>query len=212
MLEIVSSILRAYKSDHGFGPNGLRDTPPIRTSLLRPYVQERGIVDKISIEEVDIETRFIVAQVQKFIAETGPYEGVENHATIYYAKNQNYCWRRFGVCKELYHCMTDRLMTDRVATTDSLVTLLELIISDSTSVTGEYPPFDKEQQAEFMALETLFPVEYRELHYRDIRNQGLSYMDIADRFKIPLIYAKMAYQEHYHEKAKALRGKLIEMD
>jgi len=69
MLENVGNILKDYHKDHGIVLGD--DHPPVRTSLLHPYIEERGVVDKISIFEVDITTKSIVAKVQKFQGEWG---------------------------------------------------------------------------------------------------------------------------------------------
>jgi len=47
MLENVGDILKDYHRDHGIVLGG--DHPPVRTSLLHRYIEERGVVDKISI-------------------------------------------------------------------------------------------------------------------------------------------------------------------
>lgn len=139
MLENVGNILKDYHSEHGLDMSD-DGGPPVRTSLLHPYIETRGVVDKIAIFEANIETTHIVAQVQKFQGETSPYSGTLDLARIYYAKNHNYCWRRFGVCKEMYHCMIDRTMADRVATVSSLTALLELLAADTTALTGNFAP------------------------------------------------------------------------
>ena len=211
MLEVVGSILKDY-----FGEHGIRtDVPgaiPIRTRLLHPYLEQRGVADQINIFELNIETKRIVALVQKFKGETAPYSGLRDIANIYYAKNQNMCWRRFGVCKEMYHCMIDRTDADRVASLDNLRSLLELLSADTTAITGDFQPLNREQEAELMALETLFPVEFRQQYIEQPVMGSDDYLEIATKFRIPVEYARLACQPKYVKVITQLRGKLIDLN
>ena len=82
MLEIVSSVLEAYNNQHGIDTSA---EFPIRTTLLRPMVEQRGVVDKIYIFEADIKTENIVTQVEKYKGESSPYSGLQDIGNIYYA-------------------------------------------------------------------------------------------------------------------------------
>lgn len=208
MLEVVGSVLRDYSAEHGIN---LEDDgqPPVRTRLLHPYIEQRGVVDQINIFETDVTSGRIVALVQKFRGQTSPYSGLLDVANIYYAKNHNFCWRRFGVCKEMYHCMIDRTDADRVATLDTLKTLLEQLSADTTAITGGFAPLDREQEAELMALETLFPVEYRQNYLENPITDLAEYDLVAQKFKIPLEYARMACQPNYVKVVTQLRGRLL---
>lgn len=206
MLENVGSILRDYHKEHGINMSN-NGHPPIRTSLLHPYVEDRGVVDKIAIFEAEIETDHIVAQVQKFRGATGPYSGTLQLAKIYYAQNHNYCWRRFAVCKEMFHCMIDRTDADRVTTLKSLTTLLELLAADTTALTGDFPPLNREQEAELLALETLFPVEFRTDYVEEAADEA-DVLKLSQKFRIPLVYARLACRPPYNQSILKLRGRL----
>ena len=206
MLQVVSSILSEYHAKHGINH---RDEFPVRTTLLNPFVEERGVVDKINILEANIETEVIVAQVQKFKGQQSVYSGMQDIANIYYAANFNVCWRRFGVCKEMYHCMIDRSDADRVATVETLQSLLELLAADTTALIGDFPPLDREQEAELMALETLFPVEFRQTYLENPITDNEVYENIAKQFRIPIEYAIVACQPNYVRTCTQLRGRLL---
>ncbi|WP_457648996.1 hypothetical protein [Profundibacter sp.] len=209
MLENLGNILRDYHNDHGLDLSHT-DTPPIKTSLLHPYIEARGVVDKIAIFEADIKTKHIVAQVQKFQGQTSPYSGTLDLARIYYAKNHNYCWRRFAVCKEMFHCMIDRTMADRVATLDSLTMLLELLAADTTALTGNFAPLDREQEAELLALETLFPVEFR-MDYLEQSPDEAIIKSLSEQFRIPMEYTRLACRPTYNQAVIRLRGRLEDL-
>lgn len=208
MLQVVSSILRVYHNDHAID---VSNEFPVRTALLHPYVEQRGVVDKINLFQANITTTLIVAKVQKFRGESSPYSGIQDIANIYYAGNFNVCWRRFGVCKEMFHCMIDRSEADRVATLESLQTLLELLAADTTALTGDFPPLDREQQAELLALETLFPVEFRLKYLDDPVKSKDEYLKISKNFRIPIEYAILACQPNYVKMCRQLRGRLLEL-
>lgn len=205
MLENVGNILKDYHKDHGIVLGD--DHPPVRTSLLHPYIEERGVVDRISIFEVDITTKSIVAKVQKFQGETGPYSGTLDLAKIYYAKNHNFCWRRFGVCKEMFHCMIDRNVADRITTLSSLTKLLDLLAADTTALTGNFAPLNREQEAELIALETLFPVEFRLDYLEEPASEG-KILELSEAFRIPLVYTRLACRPTYNQAVIGLRGRL----
>ncbi len=209
MLENVGNILKDYHEEHSLDLSS-SDYPPVRTSLLHPYIEARGVVDRIGIYEADIETKHIVALVQKFQGETGPYSGTLDLAKIYYAKNHNYCWRRFGVCKEMFHCMIDRTMADRVATTKSLTTLLELLAADTTALTGDFAPLNREQEAELLALETLFPVEFRTDYLEKSADED-TIKAFAKQFCIPEEYARLACRPTYNQAVIRIRGRLEDL-
>jgi Zn-dependent peptidase ImmA (M78 family) len=205
MLEVVSGILRDYQSAHG-----LRNVP-IKTSLLVPFVEQRGHVDKIYLEKVEVEARNVLARVVKYRGATSTYSGQLDHALIQFPSNQNLCWTRFAVCKEMFHCMIDQQENDRVAKLGDLKKLTELLVADYTTVTGAFAPHEKEQQAELFALETLLPVEHRLALKPKVTDGVLSYLQIAERFKVPEFYTRFSFQPSYLGAMQALRGKLIEL-
>ena len=210
MLENVGNVLKDYHTEHRLDMSE-GGGPQIRTSLLHPYIEARGVVDKIAIFEADITTKHIVAQVQKFQGQTTPYSGTLDLAKIYYAKNHNYCWRRFGVCKEMYHCMIDRIIADRVATVESLTALLELLAADTTALTGNFAPLNREQEAELLALETLFPVEFR-MDFLETAASEEDVLRFSKKFRIPLVYARLACRPTYNQSVIRLRGRLENLE
>lgn len=216
MLEIVSSILEHYNSVH---PINRDDEFPIRTTLLPPFVEPRGVVDKINVFEADVTTENIVTQVEKYDGETSVYSGIQDVGNIYYAPNHSKCWQRFGICKEMFHCMIDRREDSMVSTTDDLLKLFELLVNDTSAVTGDFGPLTSEQKAEFMALETLYPVEYRQgfltagddAKIEEIGDHDF-YMTAAKEFGIPFEYAILACQPSYVRTCTRLRGRLLDLN
>lgn len=97
---------------------------------------------------------------------------------------------------------------DRVATVASVKTLLELFSNDTTAISGDFEPLNREYEAELFALETLFPVEFRQ-DYLEEPPKPSEYMVLAERFRIPLDYARLGCQPNYVRSATTLRGGLL---
>lgn len=210
MLEIVSSVLDSYNSAH---PISRANEFPIRTTLLRPLVEERGVVDKIYIYEADVETKNIVTQVEKYRGQHSVYSGIQDIGNIYYAPNHSKCWQRFGICKEMFHCMIDRTQGSMVSEISDLLKLFEMLVNDTTALTGDFAPLESEQRAELLALETLYPVEYRQ-HFLEEPEQDKApefYMSMAQEFRIPYEYAVLACQPTYVRACTRLRGRLLDL-
>lgn len=216
-LEIVSSVLREYQKDHGLRAMEEGRFPisneeiPIRTQKLLPYIEARGYADRIHLNDTEFSGTHIVAQIQVANIQVQPYN-MQVVANIYLAKELNLCWRRFAVCKEMFHCMIDRLDGQRVTSLDQLKELLFLLASDTTSLTGESPPLTSERLAELYALETLLPVEFRLLHHERYTAGQISALDIATMYRIPQNYVELAFQPLYLQLAQKLRGRLLTLD
>lgn len=217
-LEIVSNILQHYKKEHGLRPMQVGHFPAtvdqiaVRTTNLLPYIEERGYVDKIYLHESEFSGPHIVAQIQVIEGVLSqPYQH-ETVAKIYLAQNLNLCWRRFAVCKEMYHCMIDRLAGQRVTNLAQLKELLFLLTADTTSLTGESATLTSERLAELYALETLFPVEFRLTHLNDYQKGRIASSDLASMYRVPHNYVDLALQPHYLQVTQRLRGKLLPLD
>lgn len=109
-------------------------------------------------------------------------------------QNTNLCWRRFVVCKEIFHVLLDsRLDGDTYRSTD--------IFSHVEEVTRTFPIAESrpresaaiEQLAEIAAMEFMFPYEERVSILRNAEEQGtdVDYFQIADRYKVPQVYIEL---------------------
>lgn len=201
---LVPSLLGSYQKVFG-----LRDVP-IAVDYLRPMIEERGWVDRIVWEEYDFDSKHIKAQVQFYKGEMGVYAGSGDYARIQYSSSLNFCWKRFAICKEMFHALIDRNPADRVTTTPDLLKLAEMIVSDSSAFVQDFSPFDTEQTAEVLAVETLFPFELRERFEERYRAGEISDLQLAARFRIPEDYARQAMYPSYFEYIREVRaGSLI---
>lgn len=197
MLKYVNSILQKYNAETPLPQDFPNVDAPIKTSRLKPMIEERGATDKIHLYETDHNSKTILAMIQMDRGVTGGYSGELDIAHIYFQKRLNLCWRRFVVCKEMYHCMLDRTKDERTSTLIELGRLIELLGHDTTSVSGTFKPFETERAAEHMALETLFPVEYRLKLVDDYSSHKISAFDVANMFGIPEFYIPYSFQPSY---------------
>jgi hypothetical protein len=202
---LVPSILGSYRKTYG-----LRDVP-IAVDHLRPMIEERGWVDRIVWEEFDFPSKHIKAQVQFYKGNMGVYSGQGDYARIQYSSSLNFCWQRFAICKEMFHAFIDKNPKDRITTTPDLLKLAEMIVSDSSAFVQDFSPFDTEQSAEVLAVETLFPFELRERYEDRYRAGEISDRQLATRFRIPEDYARQAMYPSYFESIRDVRrGTLVD--
>ncbi len=212
MIEYVSSLLKTYHSEHIL-PEKFSDIPAedgvVLTRLLKPIIEHQGVVDRIHLYETDYASKFVLGMIQRRTEMTGMYSGDQDVAHIYFQKRLNTCWRRFVVCKEMYHCMIDRTEDSRVASLGFLHRLMEALSEDTSAVLGVFKPLKSEEAAEILALETLAPVEYRLQLVDDYRSGAISANEVAEIFKIPEDFVDFSFQRHYLEAMSSLRKPLL---
>ncbi len=168
-------------------------------------IEERGFADRIVWEAYDFPARNIAAQVSFYQAPLGLYAGDGDYARIQYSAGLNFCWQRFAVCKEMFHCILDADADNRVTGMDTLLKLSELLVSEASATLEEFAPHDTEQIAEILALETLFPLELRG-YYKEDYNAGLiTDHQLALRYRIPEEYARIGMYSNYIKGMENLR-------
>lgn len=204
--DLLLSILNKYHEEHN-----LR-LVPIKVDMLKPMIEERGFVDRIIWEEFDFPSEHVLAQVQFFKQQMGVYAGEGDYARIQISNTLNFCWRRFVLCKEMYHCLLDVAPDSRVSNTGDLMTLSEHLVSESSFVIPGFEPHTTEQQAEVLALETLCPLELREHHIEQYEQSEITSHQIALRYRIPENFVQIAMYPSYLEAIHEIRqDKLIQL-
>lgn len=196
---LLPVVLSAYHEQYS-----LRDVP-IAVDYLRPIFEERGWVDRIYWEKFLFESAHIFAQVQFYRARSGVYGAEEDCALIQFSSSLNFCWSRFAICKEMYHALIDKDGSTRITTTQDLLKLSEVLVSESSARLAAFSPYLSEGAAEILALETLFPFELR-LHYESRYREGeITDHQLATRFRIPEEYARMGMYPGYFEAVREIR-------
>ncbi len=175
-----------------------------------------GYVDKIYWERFFFKSKYIIAQIKTYLQDMGPYKGVGSYARIQFSENLNYCWTRFAICKEMYHCILDAQPGSRITNTGDLLTLSEYLTDDLLSELADeadkFAPFETEKLAEIMAIETLIPIELRR-HLADALDGGLvTPHQIALRYRIPEEYVGISMSAGYFSAViRGRDGKLVDL-
>lgn len=118
----------------------------------------------------------------------GLTERYDDRIVIYVSENQTEAWRRFTFVKELCHALCDG---EEEHSADGIATLTELI--KTIDLDGAAPPVVSETFAEIIALELLYPIEFR----RGDKEAGKSASGLADEFGIPAKWVENALTDKY---------------
>jgi hypothetical protein len=153
--DILFKLLDDYHSKHDL------TMVPIKVDHLKPLLEQRGFIDRFIWEQFDFDSENIIAQVLCYKAGMGAYAGVGDYARIQYSSGLNFCWQRIAICKEMIQCVLDAPNENRVESTDKLLLLGELFVSEEYAAVEKFPPFETEHLALIVAIETLFPLEHR---------------------------------------------------
>lgn len=199
----IPSLLEEYHSKYDLAK------VPILVDCLKPMIEQRGYADRIVWEAYDFPAKSIAAQVSFYQSEMGVYSGVGDYARIQYSKHLNFCWQRFAVCKEMFHCMLDHSADQRVTEVQSLLKLAELLVSGASRTLSDFEPHNTEQDAEILALEVLFPLELRLSHAERYSEGLITDYQLALRYRIPQEYARIGMYSNYMRGIQSLRGEAL---
>lgn len=204
--ELLQSVLSAYHAKHDL------KMVPVKVDDLRPMVEERGFADRIIWEKYDFPAENIAAQVTFYNGALGVYAGGGDYARIQYSSSLNFCWRRFVICKEMYHCLIDKPGDKRISNVPDLLKLSEYLVGGAVSSLEEFAPHATEQDAEILAIETLFPMELRRQHLDAYKAKKVTDHQLALRYRIPEFYARLAMYPTYYGIVENMRaGKFIDI-
>lgn len=195
----LPSILTQYHERHDL------TLVPVLVDHLRPMIEERGFADRIVWEAYDFPATNIAAQVSFYQAALGLYGGDGDYARIQFSSSLNFCWQRFAVCKEMFHCILDDDAGNRVTGMEGLMKLSEHLVSEASAALESYAPHDTEQFAEILALETLFPLELRLQHKEGYEAGLITDHQLALRYRIPQDYARVGMYSNYIKRMEGLR-------
>jgi hypothetical protein len=198
--DLLLSVLSEYHRNHDL------TQVPVKVDHLRPMMEARGFADQIIWEKYRFGVRAIAAQIAFFKQDMGVYRGMGDYARIQYSSDLNFCWERFVLCKEMYHCIIDTQPKNRVSNLPDLLKLAEYLVDDTVSALEPFSPHGTEQDAEILAVETLFPLELRLHHQADYTANKITDHQLALRYRIPERYARLAMYPNYNRVIQGIRG------
>lgn len=177
---IAKDISEQYELFHITGNN------PQKSIEYLIEIVKKNLTNEINILEVDIAYDKSAVYSMCVIK---PDKAID----IVIAKDLNYCWKRFAICKEIFHLLIDRpdyRALDIELHTESV--LIAFPIDDaipSTSVQVEF-------LAEVAAMEFLFPYKSR-LVQLSTSAGNVNFPDIAQKYKMPQIFVERYLTDNY---------------
>ncbi|MDN7805428.1 ImmA/IrrE family metallo-endopeptidase [Burkholderia gladioli] len=119
----------------------------------------------------------------------GFYVAFDDRYEVVVLAGQNYCWKRFVLCKELFHVILD----DDEYRSMELGNLVDEYINALPQPIAANPPVAHELVAEICAMEFLFPYAER----LALSQAQTDAADIAERYKVPRVYVERYLSQRY---------------
>lgn len=119
--------------------------------------------------------------------------GQDDEITIFVNRDNNYCWRRFFICKEIIHVLASN-QTNVTIGFDRISEVIEKIQQDNLLPQGMDEAYDIEMDAQLGAIELLLPKELVEAEDRRVGDYS-KYTDedidrISELYKVPKLIVK----------------------
>lgn len=114
----------------------------------------------------------------------------DDHYDVVYLRDLNKCWKRFAICKELFHAILDDPSNCNPNVANHVNSMFAIEIA--REMTREGGATDMENVAEIAAGEYLFPYSERK---RILANKSIDYSAIAQQFLIPRYYVELLLNE-----------------
>jgi Zn-dependent peptidase ImmA (M78 family) len=101
---------------------------------------------------------------------------------IFIADQNNFCWKRFYVCKELCHAVMSDVQSLRTSGAETCHRLITDLLSPALPKEESYPAYETEYAAYLGAIEMLLPPEF----FQDIKlSVSLPVYQIALKYMVP---------------------------
>lgn len=153
----------------------------------------------------NIEIRDVVADINNFAM----FRNYNNEKVVISVCEDNYCWKRFLITKEIGHAFLDK---DPKHHTTDVISLINDIVAGKLRNSGTTFTIDTEINSEYLtilfAFELLVPFRF---NYMLEDDEIVSY-DIADKFKLPEAIVDMCRAEWYIELRKQAYESLSEKE
>lgn len=158
----------------------------------------------VSIENVQqVISRLTGLPIEKLLVDfegttlRGNIERYDDRAVIHVRAGLSPNWQRFTVVKEMCHILLD----EKEDWSTDVVTTISDLLSFSGLDGDESAPLRSEKLAELMALELIYPLEFRD-EDRAFLDAGGKVSDLADKRKVPPLWIERALAPGYIELCK----------
>ena len=118
-----------------------------------------------------------------------PFE--DGHYEIVILPGQKYCWKRFVLCKELFHVLIDVNDKEKIFINRDVDSHIEQYMDKSNGIPNTPQNVQAETLAEIAAMEFLFPYAHR------IKLQNSNSDLLAHKYKIPKALVEKYILNHY---------------
>lgn len=118
-----------------------------------------------------------------------PFE--DGHYEIVILPGQKYCWKRFVLCKELFHVLIDVNDKEKIFINRDVDSHIEQYMDKSNGIPNTPQNVQAETLAEIAAMEFLFPYAHR------IRSRDSDSEMLAHKYKIPKALVEKYILNHY---------------
>lgn len=151
--------------------------PQKSVDYLLEMCPEHAAQKNISVLEIDIDYETSAVYSMCVIS--------DEEVDIAIAKNLNHCWKRYTICKELFHILIDK---DEARNLNFALHTEEVVVSFPRSGDELHPSKSvaAEMLAEFATMEFLFPYAQREKILK-LNTGSPNYPDIAQFYRIPKV-------------------------
>lgn len=169
----------SYKLFHPVGGVHTLKSVSLLINVINPILA--GNLDLRELDEL-----YSVAEARAFflVNAKGDY-------TIVHLKAQNLCWNRLVICKELFHVLLDSEESRNIEISNHLTEFMTSF-PDVSSVPSM--AVISEWQAEFAAMEFLFPYADRKII---LSKNNFASSDIATRYRIPKLMVERYLSKEY---------------
>lgn len=130
------------------------------------------------------------SKIDKVETIKGSYLALAGSYVICLVEDLNECWRRFVVCKELFHVLFDNPEFENM----ELSSHIEDCVSETPAVEDTPQAAQSEFLAEYSAMEFLFP--YSDRLAIISTGEAIDYLATAKHYRIPRIYVERYLTEH----------------
>lgn len=130
----------------------------------------------------------------------GAYIAGDDFVHICVVQGLNYCWKRFVICKEVFHAILDAEEYRNMSISEHVD---EVTVAFPDHESSPSAPVVAEALAEIAAMEFLIPYKQRLLEMETC-NGTINHLNIAEKYKVPRVLVEKYFSENFMESLKPI--------
>lgn len=188
--DLAHCMLKAKELSEHYMTYALAADSPERSVDLLKEMCARYCAKTVKLEELDIQKDDTTVWGACFALEA------ENQYDIAYVAGLNYCWKRFVICKELFHAV---LETQGHHNLNIEAHVEEVTLSFPVDDLEPSEAVKSEFLTEITAMQFLFPYCERIKELDGLAAGNFNFRAIAEKYKVPQILVERYLSKHYME-------------